>query len=173
MAELYDDYGRLVFNIAVRATGDAGIAEDLTQETFLRIWRRIGAFDESRGTLASWIATLARNTAVDYLRTARARQAGQRVTIQDYHALHIPDECLLDRRRAVGEAIARLSPAHRTAIALSYGYGMSQAEIAARLNRPLGTIKTWLRTALQALAASTRCRPVSTTTSPHPARSRG
>src|SRR5262245_47587778 len=66
MGEIYDRYGRLVYSIIHRVVRDTGVAEDLTQETFLRIWNRAQAFDVEKGSLGPWIVTVARNRAIDY-----------------------------------------------------------------------------------------------------------
>jgi DNA-directed RNA polymerase specialized sigma24 family protein len=68
MADVYDAYGRMIFAVILRLVRDRGIAEDLTQETFLRVWNHAAIFDETRGGLDAWITTVARNRAVDYLR---------------------------------------------------------------------------------------------------------
>jgi RNA polymerase sigma-70 factor, ECF subfamily len=152
MAELYDLCGRTIFHIALRATGDEGIAEDLTQETFLRIWNRIPTFDVTRGPLTTWINAVARNTAIDYLRTPGARHARCSVQLKETHATCNTEEHF-HRRRMVSRAIADLTASQRLILALSYANGMSHTEIAARLNKPLGTVKTWARTAMRAMAA--------------------
>jgi RNA polymerase sigma-70 factor, ECF subfamily len=71
MVSLYDRFKRLVYSIAFQCVRDQAVAEDLTQETFWRVWNRIQSFDASRGNLEPWIATIARNRAVDYLRSSR------------------------------------------------------------------------------------------------------
>ena len=68
LAELYDRYGQLVFRLILRMVRDNGIAEDLVQETFLRVWNRIGGFDSDRGAVGPWLLAVARNRAIDYLR---------------------------------------------------------------------------------------------------------
>ena len=73
MAELYDRYGRLVYALIVRVVRDGGIAEDLVQETFLRVWNRVQGFDAERGGLGPWLLAVARNRAIDYLRSAAGR----------------------------------------------------------------------------------------------------
>ena len=71
LAELYDVYCRIVFGLILRMVGDRGIAEDLTLETFLRVWNQVSMFDETRGVLGAWIVCVARNRADDYLRVKR------------------------------------------------------------------------------------------------------
>ena len=69
LAELYDRYGRAVYGLILRIVKDRGIAEDLVQETFLRVWNRVGGFDSERGAAGPWLLAVARNRTIDYLRT--------------------------------------------------------------------------------------------------------
>src|ERR1043165_2435145 len=74
LAELYDRYGRLVYSIILRAVHDVGIAEDLVQETFMRVWNRVQCFDGGKGSIGPWLLAIARNRAIDYLRSVRNRE---------------------------------------------------------------------------------------------------
>ena len=71
MAELYDRYSSVVYAVALRVLGDTGAAEDVLQEVFLQLWRNPGAFDAARGSLGPWLAVIARNRAIDFLRTRK------------------------------------------------------------------------------------------------------
>ena len=73
LAELYDRYGRLVYSLILRVVRDTGIAEDLVQETFLRVWNRVAGFDAQKGSIGPWLLAVARNRAIDYLRSSRRR----------------------------------------------------------------------------------------------------
>jgi RNA polymerase sigma-70 factor (ECF subfamily) len=73
LAIAYDRYGSLAYSLIVRITRDSSVAEDLVQELFLRLWNRIQDFDESRGSLHGWILAIARNMAIDYIRSAHSR----------------------------------------------------------------------------------------------------
>ena len=73
LGELYDRYGRLTYSLIYRIVRDTGIAEDLVQETFLRVWNRAQAFDAARGALGSWLLAVARNRAIDYTRSTAGR----------------------------------------------------------------------------------------------------
>src|SRR5436853_582625 len=75
MADLYDRYGRLAYSLIVRIVRDAQMAEDLVQETFIRVWSRVQAFDSQRGALGPWLLAVARNRAIDYLRSVDGRMA--------------------------------------------------------------------------------------------------
>jgi RNA polymerase sigma-70 factor (ECF subfamily) len=155
MAELYDRYGRLVYALILRVVRDNGIAEDLVQETFLRVWNRIQGFEAEKGALGPWLLAVARNRAIDYLRSAggRMRRAVE-LDETEHPALFTDLEKQIlnsDRVRRVKDALAKLSASQRAVIELAYFEGMSQTEIAERMGQPLGTVKTWARTALKSL----------------------
>jgi RNA polymerase sigma-70 factor (ECF subfamily) len=158
MADLYDRYGRMVFAQTVRIVRDTGIGEDIVQETFLRIWNSVQGFHPERGHLAGWVLAVARNRAIDYLRSRQGRMAHGAceldLAVQASSCPDIESDVLrLDQIRAMREALERLSSNQRTVLRLAYDEGLSQSEMAERLNRPIGTIKTWVRGALQTLRA--------------------
>jgi len=155
LAELYDRYGRLVFSLILRVVRDAGIAEDLVQETFLRVWNRVQGFESGKGTIGPWLLAVARNRAIDYLRSAGGRERNALELEETTHPALASDieQSLLDsdRIRRVKAAMDKLSPNQRQAIELAYFEGLSQSEMAERMGQPLGTVKTWVRTALRSL----------------------
>jgi RNA polymerase sigma-70 factor (ECF subfamily) len=156
MAELYDRYGRIAYSLILRIVRDAAVAEDLTQETFLRIWNRAQAFDSERGAVGPWVLTVARNRAIDYLRSVDGRMAQSAAELEkaESPALFVAVERDLinsDRARLLRKAFDKLNPNQRTVIEMAYYEGLSQTEMADRLKQPLGTVKTWVRTALQSL----------------------
>lgn len=156
LAKLYDRYGRVVYALIYRIVRDQGIAEDLVQETFLRVWNRSTHFDSVRGSLVTWLLTIARNQAIDYTRSVDARMARGQTEIDalEQPALFINIEQDLlnsDRVRRVRDAFGRLTPNQRLVLELAYFEGLSQSEMAIRTQQPLGTIKTWVRAALQVL----------------------
>jgi RNA polymerase sigma-70 factor (ECF subfamily) len=158
MADLYDRYGRLVYSLIVRIVRDTALAEDLVQETFLRVWNRAQAFDEERGALGPWLLTVARNRAIDYIRSADGRMARSAYELVEMEnpALFANLERQMvnsDQARRIREALTKLSPTQRSVIELAYFEGLSQSEMAEKMGQPLGTIKTWVRTALRNLRA--------------------
>jgi RNA polymerase sigma-70 factor (ECF subfamily) len=157
MTEVYDLYGAMVFRVVLRNVANETLAEDLTQETFLRVWNGAHGFDETRGTLGGWIAAVARNTAIDYLRSPAARAVRTSVELDEAgmrrHSAFDDWVGDLDRARLVRRAFEKLSESQRAVLNLAFVEGMSHAEIARSLNRPLGTVKTWMRSGLQMLAA--------------------
>jgi len=155
LAELYDRYGRLAYSLILRVVRDTGVAEDLVQETFLRVWNRVQGFDAERGAVGPWLLAVARNRAIDYLRstTGRARNSLE-LEAAEHPALYSDmekDLLLSDKARRVKAALQKLSPKQREVIELAYFEGLSQSEMAERMGEPLGTVKTWVRTALKNL----------------------
>jgi RNA polymerase sigma-70 factor (ECF subfamily) len=156
MADLYDRYGRLAFSLILRIVRDREMAEDLVQETFLRVWTRAQAFDGERGALGAWLLAVARNRAIDYLRSSDGRMARSSHEIVEVEnpALfsNLEKEVVTaDQARRIREALAKLDANQRTVIELAYFEGLSQTEMAGKLSQPLGTIKTWVRAALKKL----------------------
>jgi RNA polymerase sigma-70 factor (ECF subfamily) len=155
LAELYDRYGRLVYSLILRVVRDTGIAEDLVQETFLRVWNRVAGFDAQKGSIGPWLLAVARNRAIDYLRSAGGRERNAvEFEENDHPALYgdmEKDILNSDKARRVKSAIEKLSPNQRQVIELAYFEGLSQTEMAERMGQPLGTVKTWVRTALKNL----------------------
>jgi RNA polymerase sigma-70 factor (ECF subfamily) len=155
LADLYDRYGRLVYSLIMRIVRDQATAEDLVQETFLRVWNRAQGVDPERGSVGPWLLAVARNRAIDYLRSAAGRQRNVlELDETDHPALYRdmePDLLISDRARRVKTAMEKLSPNHRTVMELAYFEGLSQTEMAERMGQPLGTVKTWVRTALKSL----------------------
>jgi RNA polymerase sigma-70 factor (ECF subfamily) len=153
LAELYDRYGGMTFRLILRMVRDRGIAEDLVQETFLRVWNRAGGFDSERGAVGPWLLAVARNRAIDYLRCqGRRTESTFDLNETDHPSLFADldtDMLNFDVARQVKKALDQLSAQQREAIELAYFEGMSQTEIAERMKQPLGTVKTWMRRALQ------------------------
>jgi RNA polymerase sigma-70 factor (ECF subfamily) len=156
MADLYDRYGRVAYSLIYRVVRNAAAAEDLVQETFLRVWNRVHSFDPQRGALGPWILTVARNRAIDYLRSVDGRLSWGAVELDKVEnpALfsEIEDSAVaIDRSRRLKSAFQKLTPQQRMVIELAYYEGLSQSEMADRMKQPLGTVKTWVRSALKVL----------------------
>jgi len=156
MGELYDRYGRLVYSLILRIVRNSAAAEDLVQETFLRVWNRMQGFDQERGALGPWVLTVARNRAIDYLRSADGRMSAGSLELDRLEHpgqfCNFEDQAMsLDRARRLKEAFEKLTPNQKTVVELAYYEGLSQTEMAERLQQPLGTVKTWIRSALKVL----------------------
>jgi RNA polymerase sigma-70 factor, ECF subfamily len=153
MVLLYDRFKRLVFSITFHCVRDNSIAEDLTQETFWRVWNRIHSFDVAKGSLEPWIATIARNRAVDHLRSSRNAPQYSLDSIEaNARFFSTPGSAeQTDRKRLISRALQSLNPSQREVIELTHFQGLTQSEIARFLKRPLGSIKTTIRGALKVL----------------------
>ena len=156
MGTLYDRYGRIAFSLILRVVRNTAVAEDLVQETFLRVWNRVHGFDPERGALGPWILAIARNRAIDYLRSVEGRaneSSLETERLENPGLFNSLQSSILniDRTRLLQEAFGKLTPNQRTVIELAYYEGRSQTEMSQRLKQPLGTVKTWVRTALQTL----------------------
>ena len=156
MADLYDRYGRLTYALIFRIVRNGAAAEDLVQETFLRVWNRVQAFDQEKGALGPWVLAVARNRAIDYLRSVDGRMAQNVYELermeQPSQFANFENEIMnMDRVRILKVAFEKLTPNQRIVLELAYYEGLSQTEMAARMKQPLGTVKTWVRTALKTL----------------------
>lgn len=152
LAELYDAYSTIVYRLVFRIVQDRGVAEELVQETFLKLWRRASLLDEGARSLGPWIVTIARNRALDYLDSSKLRTLHLE-SLDHRKVFSAIDEVLMNspQSRELREAVGRLNLNQRSAIELAYYEGLSYSEVASRLSQPLGTVKSWVRSALQAL----------------------
>jgi RNA polymerase sigma-70 factor (ECF subfamily) len=155
LAELYDLYGRLIYSLILQMVRDAGTAEDLVQETFLCVWRRVSLFESQRGALVPWLLTIGRNRAVDYLRSSNGRWSYRTLSVDEIDdpklLIDVELNVSIPDKISLYDALQKLSETQRTIINLAYFEGYSQTEIAAKLGYPLGTVKTWARSALKTL----------------------
>ncbi|MCC6177704.1 MAG: sigma-70 family RNA polymerase sigma factor [Chloroflexi bacterium] len=154
----YDRHARAVFALAVKLLGDPEAAEEIVQETFLKLWHRPETYVPMRGRLVTWLLGVAHHRSVDRLRRRRLEQrhgtdARLVETGVDHHD-PLDDVLSTLRGEAVARALATLPTAQRLAVELAYLKGMTQVEIAEHLGEPLGTIKTRLRLAMQKLRGS-------------------
>jgi len=153
LTALYDSYGRIVYRLVFHIVRDPAASEDIVQETFTRVWRSAHLIDENAVQVGPWILTIARNKALDFLRSSTSRAAVQEafVTLDD-HVLTFAnaEESIITEENAqlVANALKSLNSNQRQVIELAYYRGLSQSQIAQELNQPLGTVKSWMRTAL-------------------------
>lgn len=152
LAVLYDRYSGPVYSIALRVLHDPEAAEEVLQDTFLRLWQNAHGFDPSRGSLAGWLVVSARNRAISRLRRRRPESSDD--LLEDSSMVPADFELNADVRQLesrVKTALASLPQEQRLALELAYFEGLTQSEIAERIREPLGTIKSRLRAALQTL----------------------
>jgi RNA polymerase sigma-70 factor, ECF subfamily len=151
---LYDRHAARVHALTLRILSDPMLAEEATQDAFLKVWSRARLFLDERGSLLLWLLTIARRTALD-----RLRLEGRRPVLSDSNDPDdlwqiIPDQDSMPeetRWRSLHFAVQSLPQDHRQVIELAYYQGLSQSEIAEVLGWPLGTVKTRMRTAMDHL----------------------
>ena len=158
-------YQRRVYGLARAVLGDPSAAEDVAQETFVRMWRHAEAYDPRRASVATWLLTIARNLAIDAVRLRRAEPTDPAVLVAWQLPSAEPDPAdsavLDDDVRRVRTALAALPPEQRTALVRAAFLGQTAREIGEYESIPLGTAKTRIRTALLKLrdALATQERP--------------
>ena len=158
--ELFRRYAGRLYAMGLGLLGDAGLAEELVQECFVRLWRQASRFDPTRGTVSTFVFALARRIAVDLWRRPSSRPLRMDPPADARRAaLTDPAGGVVDGV-VVRRALAALSPAHRQVIELTYGGGLTQAEIARQVGVPLGTVKTRTYHALRALKTALEAQGV-------------
>lgn len=151
--QLYERHSRIVYSLVVRILRQGTTAEEVVQDVFLQLWRNSARFDLSR-PFVPWLLTLARNRALDQLRLKGERQRRREEQTEEFPqitgAAPEYEKALDDERRAerVRSLIGSLPPPQKKAIELAYFEGLSHSEIAASLQEPLGTVKSWIRNGL-------------------------
>ena len=155
LARLYDSLGRPLYSLALRITSDASEAQDIVQDVFLQLWQTASTYDTGRGSVFGWAATLTRNRAIDRvrMRTRRAKLlASSAAELQPASPAgeHDSAAALWVREKAgvVRTALTQLAPEQQTAIELAFFSGLTQQQIAAQLQEPLGTVKARIRRGL-------------------------
>lgn len=153
LAEFYDQSNRLVFGLVLRIVNDRGAAEEITLDTYHQVWRQAQNFDPERGKPSSWVLTIARNRAIDRLRSS-AWVRREQTPIDDVSLFlagsDSPEESatLGERQRMVRNALVQLKPDQRELIEIAFFGGLTHQEISDKLGVPLGTVKTRIRTGM-------------------------
>ncbi|MBX3235886.1 MAG: sigma-70 family RNA polymerase sigma factor [Nitrospiraceae bacterium] len=156
LAELYDASSAQVFGLALRVLAERTAAEDVTLEVYTQVWRQAGSYDPARGTPGSWLMTVARTRAIDRFRAGYLERGAQAPleSAADLPGMgETPEQYAagVERQRLVREALTALTSEQREAVSLAYYWGLSQSEIADRLQIPLGTVKTRVRLGMMKL----------------------
>jgi RNA polymerase sigma-70 factor (ECF subfamily) len=166
LTEVYDQYASFVYGLALRVIGDPRAAEDVSQDVFVAIWERPEAFDPERGSLRTWLGTLAHRRAVDYVRREEARRrraerdASRRASVPDVEEIAV---ALVTAER-VREALDLLPDEQRRAIQLAYFGGKTYRQVAEVLGIPEGTAKSRLRLGLRRIADALEAQGLETWT---------
>jgi len=162
LGELYDRHATMTYALAYAVVGERADAEEVVADAFGQAWRTAATFDPARGRVAAWLSAITRTRALDLVRARgrRIRMLAKAAILDDggLAAPVTPPAEAPDRhaergeaRRLVVRALAELPEPQRRVIELAYFGGLSQTEIAAELQEPLGTVKTRIRTALEKL----------------------
>ena len=160
MAELYDRHAARVLGLAYRIVRNTSDAEDVVQDVFAQAWRTAPNYEASRGTVAGWLLMMARTRAIDRLRARQTRRdAGAEPDPERIpsHAVPVSEQIIANQQATrVRGAMFALPAEQKTALELAYFEGLTQSEIAERLQIPLGTVKTRIRAGLAILRRSVR-----------------
>lgn len=152
LAALYDKYGAALYGTVLRMVQSEEKAEEVIQESFLKIWKNASSFDETKGKFFTWALNIARNTAIDYIRTSdfRNNQKTDPFDFLVYSRNHPSEETATDQI-GLREIVSRLDEKYRSVIDLAYFQGYTQSEIEEEMNIPIGTVKTRMRLAIREL----------------------
>ena len=156
LATLYDTTNRLVYGLVLRVLGDVSSAEEVLLDVYTQVWRQAASYDANRGAPLAWLTTIARSRAIDRLRSGwqdQRRKESLDVLGDTPAGAASPEEMTVasERQKFVREALDSLTPEQREVIELAYYSGLSHSEIAAKLNQPLGTVKTRTRLGMMKL----------------------
>jgi RNA polymerase sigma-70 factor (ECF subfamily) len=157
LGALYDRYGRTIFTLALRITGDRLTAEEVTQDVFHIVWQQTAAFRSSSGTVAAWIIGITRHRAIDRIRSVREKARQRDAQLDDAMAAVLADTTSVENdavvRSDIRAALGELPIEQRQAIELAYYGGLTTVEIASSMSTPVGTVKTRIRLGLTRLRA--------------------
>lgn len=147
---LYDNYSGALYGIILKVLGKEELANDVLQEVFVKIWRSIEQYDSSKGRLYTWMLNIARNSAIDTLRSKSFQQEQKTTDIDNNVYLNDGRRSSTNNTDVLGlkKSVMNLKPEFRVLIDLAYFQGFTQEEISQALNIPLGTVKTRMRNAI-------------------------
>jgi RNA polymerase sigma-70 factor, ECF subfamily len=150
---LYDNYSSALYGVILRILKQEDLAEDVLQETFIKVWRNIASYDETKGRLFTWLVRIARNLALDRLKSRDFRNTQQNQNLDDVVTL-VDDRMTSDQQVdaiGLGRILEGLKPEQQVLVDLIYFQGYTQAEASEELRIPLGTVKTRMRAAISTL----------------------
>ena len=142
-----------LYGIVIRILGRGDLAEDILQEVYIRVWQRASEFDSATGSPITWLATIARNRALDEARRKTMRSLDDCPEVLQLRSDEDPlaDSERNEERRRLQACLDGLEPEKRKVVLLAYHYGMTREEVARVISRPVATVKTWLRRSLAQL----------------------
>ena len=150
MASLFDRYASIVYSIALRILRDPMAAEDVLQEIFMQVWRNPEGFLANRGSMAAWLAVIARNRSIDILRRRKPNDSVEDVIL--HSKTNIAEEVERDALIAKAQSIIHSLPTdQRKTLEMAFFDGLTHTEIAEMTGDPLGTVKTRIRAGLMSL----------------------
>lgn len=148
---LYDNYAGALYSIIKQIiTDNPEIASDVLQEVFINIWRKIATYDQTKGRLFTWMLNIARNAAIDTLRSKSYQNSQKNQELPENVYKAVTDQITQQNVDNIGlkKVLEKLKPEHRILVELSYFKGFTHEEIAEMMSIPLGTVKTRIRNAL-------------------------
>lgn len=153
-SRLYDELSPMVFGLALKVTKSRALAEEVTQEVFVQVWRQADRFDPVKGNARSWLATIAHRRSVDVVRRSQSAHDREESSLPVAPGGDVA-ETIVDRdeKTRVRSALSSLTDLQREAIELAYYGGLTYREVAQRLDAPLGTVKTRMRDGLMKMRA--------------------
>jgi RNA polymerase sigma-70 factor (ECF subfamily) len=163
---LHEQYASLVYSVTYRVLNDPSAAEEVTQDTFMRLWHKADTYDAAKGSFVTWLLTIARRLAIDTHRKQRRDPMQNPVFINGdierwESVLGSEDDSAQNLKRALIAIMQELPNEQRQVIELAYFYGMSHSQIADYLDQPLGTIKTRIRLGMRKLREAWLAEPAS------------
>ena len=150
IAELYDRYGDALYGIIFRIVQSESLAKDVLQECFIKIWKKGANYDETKGTLFTWMLNIARNTAIDKTRSASFRRK-QTIQALDDNVYRIGTTEIKPEHIGLKNMLEQLDPKYREVLDLVYFNGYTHKEVQEQLDIPLGSVKSRLRIGLREL----------------------
>lgn len=146
---VYDQTASLVYGLTLRVVRDPSIADEVSQEVYLQIWRQAGGFDATKGSAKSWITTIAHRRAVDAVRRSQSARDRDESSPADSPVRDVAEAAVdSDERRRVRTALGELTALQRESIELAFFNGLTYRQVAEHLDTPLGTVKTRMRDGL-------------------------
>lgn len=155
LIQLHEEFSTPVYSVAYRVLGNKLDAEEVTQDVFMKLWDKAYTFDSNKGKFISWILTITRRSAIDRLRKRDRREPPENSVSMDAEPYlwetKLGSEDMSDVQRSLLSVMGQLPQDQAQAIYLSYFHSMSHSDIAAHLDRPLGTVKSHIRLGMQKL----------------------